>query len=35
MAQLRAIYAKENGAGTSLEIEHPEPETIVEVKRSR
>ena len=25
-----AIYAKENGAGTSLPIEHPEPETPVE-----
>ena len=27
---IAAIYAKENGAGTSLEIEHPEPESIVE-----
>lgn len=26
-----AIYAKENGAGTSLAIEHPEPGTITEV----
>jgi stringent starvation protein B len=25
-----AIYAKENGAGTSLAIEHPEPGTIAE-----
>ena len=25
-----AIYAKENGAGTSLAIEHPEPGTITE-----
>ena len=25
-----AIYAKENGAGTSLAIEHPEPDTMVE-----
>ena len=25
-----AIYAKENGAGTSLEIEHPEQDDIVE-----
>lgn len=24
---IAAIYAKENGAGTSLEIEHPDPET--------
>ena len=27
---IAAIYAKENGAGTSLEIEHPDPESIVE-----
>ena len=25
---IAAIYAKENGAGTSLEIEHPEPEVF-------
>lgn len=25
---IAAIYAKENGAGTSLEIEHPEPEAF-------
>lgn len=25
-----AIYAKENGAGTSLAIEHPEPEDVAE-----
>lgn len=25
---IAAIYAKENGAGTSLEIEHPDPETL-------
>jgi stringent starvation protein B len=27
---IAAIYAKENGAGTSLAIEHPEPEAIAE-----
>lgn len=27
---ISAIYAKENGAGTSLEIEHPSPEEITE-----
>ena len=27
---IAAIYAKENGAGTSLEIEHPDPDSIVE-----
>ncbi|WP_085298445.1 ClpXP protease specificity-enhancing factor [Cognaticolwellia mytili] len=25
---ISAIYAKENGAGTSLEIEHPDPEAL-------
>ncbi len=25
---IAAIYAKENGAGTSLEIEHPDPEAL-------
>ncbi len=29
-----AIYAKENGAGTSLAIEHPEPESIAEVEET-
>tara|TARA_R110000787_G_scaffold157839_1_gene271713 strand:+ start:153 stop:635 length:483 start_codon:yes stop_codon:yes gene_type:complete len=29
-----AIYAKENGAGTSLAIEHPEPNEIVEAPES-
>ena len=28
---IAAIYAKENGAGTSLAIEHPEPETSEEI----
>jgi len=27
---IAAIYAKENGAGTSLAIEHPEPDSITE-----
>lgn len=30
-----AIYAKENGAGTSLEIEHPQQNDTLEVETSR
>jgi stringent starvation protein B len=32
---IAAIYAKENGAGTSLAIEHPEPEVSEEVSSEK